>query len=654
MEDRILLSAAPWTPDLGAIAAGPNACDVEVSLNSDTGTLKIAGSSCDDSVSIESVRMGLDVTANGDTTHFTPLQKGMIDLISFTGSEGDDHFENSSGKDTWAFGGDGDDTIQTSWGDDLIHSGEGDDVISSGAGSDIVTGAEGADTINSGSGNDFVYGHDGDDSIEAGNGDDNIQGGDGDDSIKAGSGDDSVDGGAGNDTLYGQSGDDQIEGEDGNDKLYGNSGEDVLYGDDGNDYLSGSDGEDKLYGGDGADTVYGSDGNDELSGGSGQDRLYGGDNDDVIEGGSGSDRIYGQSGADDLEGNSGNDTIYGSSGNDTIHTGSGTDFAYGGSGEDRMFADSGKDNLQGGNDKDTLISLDNASGDTMTGGGGNDVFWGDSGDSVTDANSHENSYAKHLIGSFDNGADRTLDGDTVNPGGALFAKDDVFSDFGSLPLFSEDGPQRTDIDQGAVGNCWLMAGIGTIADENPERIRDSIVDFGDGTYGVNLGNEYFRVDGQLAVDEDGNPKYAGLGDNNSLWSAVVEKAWSEYRHDWSWGLDAGWTTSVWEAFDGTDTDKESFGWFSDGDDVLSHIDDALDDGKVATILTDWYGSLESDQLVNCHYYMVDSVNMSDRTVNLVNPHGSGSDNYEITISADDLYSDISRAIGFGGVQTAMI
>ena len=212
MEDRIMLSAAPWAPDLGAIAAGPSVCNVEVSLNSDSGTLKIVGSSCDDSVSIESGRMGPDVTANGETTHFTPLQKGMIDLISFTGSEGDDHFENSTGKDTWAFGGDGDDTIQTSWGDDLVHSGDGDDVIKSGAGNDIVTGAEGADTINSGSGNDFVYGHDGDDSIEAGNGDDNIQGGDGADRIKAGSGDDVVDGGAGNDTLEGGAGNDSLDG----------------------------------------------------------------------------------------------------------------------------------------------------------------------------------------------------------------------------------------------------------------------------------------------------------------------------------------------------------------------------------------------------------------------------------------------------------
>ena len=355
-----------------------------------------------------------------------------------------------------------------------------------------------------------------------------------------------------------------------------------------------------------------------------------------------------------MDGGSGRDRIYAGSGDDVVRGGSGSDRLYGNGGEDQLFAGTGSDTLSGGSGKDILISLDNSGGDQMTGNSGNDVFWGDSNDTVTDSNSHENKYAKHLIDSFDNDADKSLNGDTINPDGSLFDSDDVFSDFGSFPLFSEAGPQRSDIDQGGTGDCWLMAGIGTIAHDNPERIQDSIVDFGDGTYGVNLGDEYFRVDGQLAVGSSGSLKYAGLGDDNSLWAAVVEKAWSEYRTDWGWGLNAGWTTSVWKAFDGTDTDKEWFGWFSDGDDVLNHINDALTDGKVATILTQFWGDLESDQLVTLHYYMVDSVNMSARTVNLVNPHGSGSSNYEITISADDLYEDISYAVGFGGVQTATI
>ena len=52
MEDRILMSASPWTPDLASFSDAA-ACDVEVSYNSDTGNLSIMGSSCDDTVSVE-------------------------------------------------------------------------------------------------------------------------------------------------------------------------------------------------------------------------------------------------------------------------------------------------------------------------------------------------------------------------------------------------------------------------------------------------------------------------------------------------------------------------------------------------------------------------------------------------------------------------
>lgn len=422
----------------------------------------------------------------------------------------------------------------------------------------------------------------------------------------------------------------------------------TINGGSGNDYLRGGSGADIINGEAGNDIILGKNGDDQLGGGANNDRIYGSSGDDIIEGGSGRDTVYA---------GSGDDIVYGESGNDRL---------YGNNGKDQLFAGTGSDRLYGGNNKDVLISLDNSGADRMTGNSGNDVFWGDSNDIVTDSNSHETKYGKHLIASFDNDADKTLNGDTINPNPqhfmndaqVLLGKEEVpsgWEDFSSYPLFSEEGPQRTDIDQNGKGDCWLMAGIGTIAHDNPERIQDSVVDFGDGTYGVNLNDEYFRVDGQLAIDSNGNPLYAGLGENDSLWSAVVEKAWAEYRSNVIWGLDAGWTTSVWKAFDGTDTDKEWFGWFSDGDDVLNHINDALNDGKVATILTEMTGTLEdSDQLVNNHYYMVDSVDMDARTVNLVNPHGKGSSNYEITVCADDLYQDISYALGFGGVQTGKI
>ncbi len=99
-----------------------------------------------------------------------------------------------------------------------------------GQGDDTITGTNGDDTINAGEGNNQVFGLAGKDTITAGSGDDQIDGGSGDDIIWAGSGDDRIFGGAGNDILAGEGSDDRIEGGNGNDTLIGGAGNDKLTG----------------------------------------------------------------------------------------------------------------------------------------------------------------------------------------------------------------------------------------------------------------------------------------------------------------------------------------------------------------------------------------------------------------------------------------
>ena len=90
---------------------------------------------------------------------------------------------------------------------------ENDDNLTFGAEDNVIHALAGNDVIVAGAGNDTVYG-------EAGN--DNLQGQDGNDTL---------DGGVGNDTLYGQAGDDVIDGGAGADTLYGDVGnETYLFG----------------------------------------------------------------------------------------------------------------------------------------------------------------------------------------------------------------------------------------------------------------------------------------------------------------------------------------------------------------------------------------------------------------------------------------
>ena len=65
--------------------------------------------------------------------------------------------------------------------------------------------------------------------------------------------------------------------------------------------------------------------------------------------------------------------------------------------------------------------------------------------------------------------------------------------------------------------------------DNPHAIRQHVADFGDGTYGVHLGNNFYRVDNDLPVASASatSPAYAGLGREGSMWAAVIEKAYAD-------------------------------------------------------------------------------------------------------------------------------
>ncbi|HEX8468866.1 MAG TPA: cadherin domain-containing protein [Allosphingosinicella sp.] len=111
-----------------------------------------------------------------------------------------------------------------------------------------VTGVADGVSQNGGNGNDIVTGTGGEDRLDGGNGNDVLNGLGGHDLLK---------GGNGNDSLYGGSGNDILVGENGSDLLFGGDGRDVLAGGNGNDSLSGGAGADifQFGKGGGRDTV---------------------------------------------------------------------------------------------------------------------------------------------------------------------------------------------------------------------------------------------------------------------------------------------------------------------------------------------------------------------------------------------------------------
>lgn len=275
-------------------------------------------------------------------------------------------------------------------------------------------------------------------------------------------------------------------------------------------------------------------GNDTLIGGSGADFLTGNYGDDQLLGNGGNDTLWGSGGHDSIDGGAGHDIIKGHGGHDNIDAGSGNDQIFGGSGNDHVYGNSGAD----------LIVLIGGDKDTAVGGTGIDTFWVDSTDTVSYAEATEtakgyvNKVSSFYGYTFDGGVTKTTISKELEGQNLLdpLADDGVFftNNYANNPLFAANGPTADDVFQGAVGDCYFMARLSAVADQNPEVIKKMIVALGDGTFAVRFMRgttaEYVRVDADLYVNPLNNtPIYAKLGRENSLWVPMIEKAYAFWR-----------------------------------------------------------------------------------------------------------------------------
>jgi hypothetical protein len=109
-----------------------------------------------------------------------------------------------------------------------------------------------------------------------------------------------------------------------------------------------------------------------------------------------------------------------------------------------------------------------------------------------------------------------------------------WKNFSDLPLFPDKvGPVPGDVRQGQVGDCWFGVSLSGLARVNPDRIKQSVVDLGDGTYACVFrtpeGDQFYRVDGDLPVDGNGKLLYLDTGKDGAIWVAVLEKAFAFAR-----------------------------------------------------------------------------------------------------------------------------
>lgn len=336
--------------------------------------------------------------------------------------------------------------------------------------------------------------------------------------------------------------------------------------------------------------------------------------------------------------------IYGGAGNDTLLAGSGND---------RLYSGAGKNYLKAGTGDDVLDTL-GSTRDTLVGGGGHDSFWTDanaSAERILNLTPDEVAAgAVHRVGSFYAGPGMKPRQTLVK---ALSVRalpepgtdgEGTYANYSNHPLFSASGPSQDDVIQGNIGDCYFLASLAATAKIDPSRLRQGILDMGDGTYLVQFsrGNSkvFVRVDGQLPTLDGSSLEYADFGGGGSIWAPIMEKAFAVYRTGANsyLSLSGGWMDEAFTALGGTSSSVYDV---SNGTMLLSQIQRDLAAGKAVAFGTSTI--TDGAPLLGSHAYTVEQVitdaNGTPTSVVMRNPWGidgagnDGSDDGYVTVTA---------------------
>lgn len=203
----------------------------------------------------------------------------------------------------------------------------------------------------------------------------------------------------------------------------------------------------------------------------------------------------------------------------------------------------------------------------------------------------------------------------------------------------------SDVNQGRLGDCNLLAPLAAVARAKPSAIRRLITRDGDGTYNVTLFvKDHFwsdrkahtiRVTSQFYTDSSGNPYYAGYGSTGGateLWVMLIEKAFARWKGSYSAADGAIFDSDGLELITGNDATESSVSSGSE-DDLLKAIQGSLAAGYALTVNTatsHWQNWWENDEdrkrmdtykILKGHAYSIEEVDRKTKTVNLRNPWG---------------------------------
>ncbi|MEO0815424.1 MAG: C2 family cysteine protease, partial [Myxococcota bacterium] len=193
------------------------------------------------------------------------------------------------------------------------------------------------------------------------------------------------------------------------------------------------------------------------------------------------------------------------------------------------------------------------------------------------------------------------------------------------------GPDLNSIRQGRIGDCWVLATVGSICAHDPQAIANMITERDDGRFRVNFpGGRTVTV----PAPTDTELGFLGTAGSDGLWLPVLEKAVGEhYQQGYFFSTteldhepigDGGQTADAIELLTGRDTTgfDPTRGRRRANDTVFfNRVADAFDADCVMVASRRRGG--DGSTLAKRHAYSVIDVDREARTITIRNPWGSG-------------------------------